>query len=61
MEYEIDFLFSSFNEKWKMENGYSIFHFSFLIENENNGMYPDLLYLVVSLLLYVELGLYILF
>ena len=43
MEYEIDFRFSSFNEKWKMENGcsYSIFYFSFLLENENNGMYTD--------------------
>jgi len=41
MEYEIRF--SSFNEKWKMENGcsYSIFCFSLSLENENNGMYTD--------------------
>ena len=43
MEYEFDFRFSSFNEKWKMENGctYSFFYFSFSLENENNGIYTD--------------------
>ena len=41
MEYEFDFRVSAKNEKWKNGCSYSIFYFSFSLENENNGIYTD--------------------
>jgi hypothetical protein len=40
---KFDFSFFISNEKWKIENGcsFSIFHFTFAMKNEINGMYTD--------------------